>query len=350
MNKKVSLSVVIPIYGVEKYLRQCVDSVLAACEGIQAEVILVDDGGKDGCPAICDEYERRSAELGGTCEVRTIHKENGGYGSAVNTGFDLAQGEWISIVEPDDWVEKGIYTTLLSSGADQNVDIIKAKFQYVLPSGVIRSARYAEDIPLDRVFRIDDCPSLLSRHPSIWSAIYRRSFLRRYGIRMKEVPGAGWVDNPFLVQTMCQAHGICFKPVIVYNYRSIMDSVSELKGKWEIPYARMKDELAWFSKNKVASEVLCARYWPYVHYLWMMSKCALTDATIRGKVIHAVQDVSRELNWRAIVGSSVLSKNEKMAFWLYRHMPRFAILRIKYRTLGRVASVFLKVMGFFVLR
>ncbi len=349
MSKNVLLSVVIPIYGVDKYLRQCVDSVLAACDGIQSEVILVDDGGKDECPAICDEYDRMSRELGGACEIRTIHKENGGYGSAVNTGFDLAKGEWISIVEPDDWVEKGMYATLLSSGADQNVDIIKAKFQYVLPSGVIQNPRYGEEIPLDRVFRIDECPSLLSRHPSIWSAIYRRSFLRRCDIRMEEVPGAGWVDNPFLVQTMCQAHGICFKPVIVYNYRSIGDPFSELKGKWEIPYARMKDELAWFRDKPIPSDVLCCRYRAYLVYFWLMSACALARGECFSKVSCALQDVGRELNWGAIVESGVLDKSEKMMFWLYRHMPRWGILRFKNRLYGWGASGLTKIIGLFVL-
>ena len=349
-SRRICLSVVVPIFGVEQYLRQCVDSVLAACEGIPSQVILVDDGGIDGCPAICDEYERKNDGCGGRCEVVVIHKENGGYGSAVNAGFDLAKGEWISIVEPDDWVEKGMYATLLSGVAGEKVDIVKAKFQYVLPSGVIQIPEDWEGIPIDDVFRIEEYPDILARHPSIWSAIYRRTFLRRHDIRMREVPGAGWVDNPFLVQTMCLAHGICFKPTIVYNYRSTLDSLCELRGKWEMPYARMKDELAWFGNNKVPLEVLCARYRAYVHYLWLMSECALTDATIWSNVIHAVQDVSRELDWGAIVGSSVLSRTEKMAFWLYRHMPRFAILRIKYRPLGRVASVLLKIIGLFVLK
>lgn len=349
MSINVRLSVVIPIYGVEKYLRQCVDSVLAACEGIQSEVILVDDGGKDGCPAICDEYERMSRKLGGACEVRTIHKGNGGYGSAVNAGFDLAKGEWISIVEPDDWVEKGMYATLLSGTAENNIDIVKAKFQYVLPSGIVQIPKYWDDIPIDTTFRVDDYPDLLSRHPSIWSAIYRRAFLKLYNIRMKEVPGAGWVDNPFLVQTMCQAHGIRFKPAIVYNYRSIRDPFSELKGKWEIPYARMKDELAWFRDKTISPDVLCCRYRAYLVYLWLMSACSWKCDKVRRSIIGAVKDVSCELNWEAIVNSSVLCKSEKMAFWMYRHMPRFGTLRFKNRLYGWLASGLLKIIGLFVL-
>ncbi len=349
-DRMISLSVVIPVFGVEKYLHQCVDSVLAACDGIQSEVILVDDGGKDGCPAICDEYEKENKAHGGTCEVKVVHKDNGGYGSAVNAGFDLAQGEWISIVEPDDWVEKGMYASLLSFGAGEAIDIIKAKFQYVLPSGIVQVPNFWEGAPLGKIFRIDDYPALLCNHPSIWSAVYRRKFLIQNGIRMKEVPGAGWVDNLFLVQTMCLAKGIGFKEAIVYNYRSTRDSVGELGGKWEIPYARMKDELAWFRNNAVSATVLSTRYKAYVHYLWLMSKCGFVGEKVWRKVIHAVSDVSHELDWRMIVDSRVLSKNEKMAIWMYRHMPRFAILRVKYRSLGRVASVLLKVIGLFVLR
>ncbi len=262
-SKKVDLSVVIPVYGVETYLRQCVDSVLAACQGIRSEVILIDDGGKDGCPAICDAYERDAARRGGTCGVRVVHKANGGYGSAVNAGLDRAEGEWISIVEPDDWVEEGIYRTLLA-GAGGDADIVKGDFQYVLPSGEVQRAGRLHGIPPATPFKISDFPALLSGHPSIWSAIYRREFLNGFGIRMKEVPGAGWVDNPFFVQTACLARGIIARYEVVYNYRSMRNPVLELRGQWRIPHARMLDELAWFHAHEVASDVVCSRYRVYL--------------------------------------------------------------------------------------
>lgn len=90
------VSVIIPIYNVEDYLRQCVDSVLS--QNIpDMEIILVDDGSPDGCPKICDEYAAQDSR------IKVIHKENGGLSSARNAGIDVATGEYMMFMDSDDW-------------------------------------------------------------------------------------------------------------------------------------------------------------------------------------------------------------------------------------------------------
>ena len=95
--KKIMLSVIIPVYNVEKYLRKCVDSILLQ-DFANMEVILVDDGSPDNSGAICDEYAEKDAR------VKVIHKENGGVSSARNTGLDVAQGKYIAFVDSDDYL------------------------------------------------------------------------------------------------------------------------------------------------------------------------------------------------------------------------------------------------------
>ena len=90
------ISVVIPIYGVEKYLKSAVDSVLHQTY-TNLDIILVDDGSKDGCPAICDAYAAREAR------VRVIHKENGGLSDARNAGIAVAGGDYIAFLDSDDY-------------------------------------------------------------------------------------------------------------------------------------------------------------------------------------------------------------------------------------------------------
>ena len=93
------LSVIIPVYKVEKYLNRCVDSVLNQ-NFKDVEVILVDDGSPDGCPAICDEYAQKDDR------VKVIHKKNGGLSSARNAGIEIAQGEYLAFLDSDDaWAE-----------------------------------------------------------------------------------------------------------------------------------------------------------------------------------------------------------------------------------------------------
>lgn len=100
------ISVIVPIYGVEAYLNQCLDSLLNQTYK-NLEIILVDDGSPDGCPAICDEYATKDPR------VRVIHKENGGLSDARNAGIDVAQGEYIGFVDSDDWVMPDMYEYLL---------------------------------------------------------------------------------------------------------------------------------------------------------------------------------------------------------------------------------------------
>ena len=111
MNPKVS--VIVPVYRAEKYLRKCVESILAQTFR-DFEVILVDDGSPDGSGAICDEYAKKDPR------VRVFHKENGGVSSARNKGIDEARGEWVTFVDADDWLPENALTALYSmtSGVD----------------------------------------------------------------------------------------------------------------------------------------------------------------------------------------------------------------------------------------
>ena len=92
------ISIIIPVYNVEKFLPQCIDSILAQTYK-DFELILVDDGSPDGSPAICDSYAQRDER------VRVIHQKNAGVSAARNNGIEHAKSEWISFVDSDDWVE-----------------------------------------------------------------------------------------------------------------------------------------------------------------------------------------------------------------------------------------------------
>lgn len=106
MSKKVS--VIIPVYNVEKYLRRCVDSVLAQTYK-NLEVILVDDGSPDGCPQICDEYASRDSR------VTALHKKNGGLSSARNAALDCPlTGDYVTFVDSDDWIAPDTYEYAIS--------------------------------------------------------------------------------------------------------------------------------------------------------------------------------------------------------------------------------------------
>ena len=99
---KPEISIIVPVYQVEKYLNECIDSILAQTF-TDFELILVDDGSPDNCPALCDAAAKRDSR------VRVIHKQNGGVSTARNAGLDAAQGNWIAFVDSDDTVEPSIW-------------------------------------------------------------------------------------------------------------------------------------------------------------------------------------------------------------------------------------------------
>lgn len=119
------VSIIIPIYKTEKYLRRCLDSVVNQTYR-NLEIILVDDGSPDGCGKICDEYAARDGR------VKVIHQENAGPGAARNAGLDIATGEYISFVDSDDWVTSDMAEYAVKLAASENADIVS--LAYILTS------------------------------------------------------------------------------------------------------------------------------------------------------------------------------------------------------------------------
>ena len=224
------VSVIIPIYNVEKYLRECLESVINQTLK-DVEIICVDDGSPDNCPRICDEYAAHDNR------IKVIHKENGGYGSAVNRGLEYATGEYIGIVEPDDYIDSQKYDS----------DIVKSAYWEIFENEngdkIKKYAYWAHEIGLtDKPFKINDYPAFFYHHPSIWSCIYKRNFIYNNHIKFVEVKGGGWVDNPFQIITFCLADKINWSPMAYYNYRP-QSLGNSSKYRQRTPKMATKDEI-----------------------------------------------------------------------------------------------------------
>ena len=146
----IKLSIVVPIYGVEQYLRKCVDSLLAQdLSSSEYEIILVDDESPDACPQICNEYAT-------ICEnIRVIHRKNGGLSAARNSGIEIAQGEYIMFVDSDDYIELNVLGGLIAQVKRDNLDVLRYRLQYVNPqyevynpykSDPFRDNNYSEEV------------------------------------------------------------------------------------------------------------------------------------------------------------------------------------------------------------
>ncbi len=220
-TEKSLVSVIIPIYNVEGTLDACLSSIEAQTHH-ELEIICVNDGSTDGSAAIACAHAKRDGR------VVIIDKRNEGYGASCNRGLSIARGGWIAIVEPDDtvdptWVE-GLLACAAEHGGAQGVDVVKAAYWRVFPGldgqeTSVACPYHGRVRPPAQPFAVGDGIELMLHHPAIWSALYRRSYLAEQGIRFLEIPGAGWADNPFLVETLCRTSRIAYTDECGYRYR-----------------------------------------------------------------------------------------------------------------------------------
>lgn len=266
MEKQVKISVIVPIYNVEKYLKECIDSLLN--QTLQdIEIILLDDGGKDTCPQIIDEYAQKDSR------IVPVHKQNGGYGNTCNVGLEKASGEYVAILEPDDFIEPDMYETLYNEAKKDDADIVKSDFYkyYDIENekhkSLVKLCAENEKCPTES-FTIDQWPKFLALHPSIWTCIYKRSFLNENKIRFIEAPGAGWTDNPFQVQTMCLAKKIRYINKAFYYWRVLDKTDAKALKNYTLPFLRSDEIHAWLDNNNINNEsILSSLYERELSYI-----------------------------------------------------------------------------------
>ena len=173
MNSKPLVSIIIPVYNVEKYLDKCLDSVVNQTY-TNLEIILVDDGSPDRCPAICDEWKSRDSR------IKVIHQPNGGLSRARNAGLKIATGEFIGFVDSDDWIEPDMYETLLSTMLETGADIVVCNFycEEVNSDAFIQKPKS----PVIERYTAEEALKLLISektfiHPVVWNKLFRKHLL-----------------------------------------------------------------------------------------------------------------------------------------------------------------------------
>lgn len=212
-----TVSVVVPVYNMERYLEQCLDSLRSQnLEGL--EIICVDDGSRDSSPEILRRYAESDSRF------RIITKENSGYGATMNIGIAASTGEYVGIVEPDDFVEPGMFEFLYRNAKAHDLDISRCTFFYHdEATGEDTPERYPFVIK-DRVYAPRDKPETFYQQPADWVNIYRRSFLVDNGITFLETPGASFQDTSFLFKAYVKADRYLISDRPLYHYRQTESS------------------------------------------------------------------------------------------------------------------------------
>lgn len=221
------VSVIVPIYKVEKYLRQCIDSIInQSLKDI--EIILVDDGSPDNCPKICDEYKKIDSR------IKVIHKKNGGLSSARNAGMKIATGEYIGFVDSDDYIEHDMYEKMYSTAKEYDVDFVmsdyykvhennKTEVSTIIEGGIYDKNKIKNIIYPQLIMKenIDYGPLL-----AVWHCLYKNSFLKKNNIYFDEVVKYS-EDNLFSSIVGYKSERFYYmKGSYFYNYRYNPNSIS----------------------------------------------------------------------------------------------------------------------------
>lgn len=234
------ISVIVPIYGIDKYLGICIESIInQTYENL--EIILVDDGSPDRCPEICDLYARKDPR------IKVIHKENGGLVSARKAGVQASTGEYIGYVDGDDWIGPGFYQSLYSSIAESHADVAIAGFSRDLFSkcqtmlNAVPSGIY-EGETLKTVYgtMISDGP--FYRHgitTYVWNKLFKRDRLLPRQLAVDERITIG-EDAAVVYPLLLDCRRVCITDNCAYHYRQREDSMLKKSGDFHREAERLK--------------------------------------------------------------------------------------------------------------
>lgn len=240
MTESTKISVIVPIYKIERYLRQCIDSILAQTF-TDFELLLIDDESPDGCPAICDEYTKKDAR------IRTFHKPNGGVASARNCGLDNAKCEWIMYIDGDDWIEPTYIEELYNAAIKNDADIAICGFHFAYEDG-----RYIEEHPTlwDNNKSASLNQYIASTWTTVWGSIHKSSLYKDNGIRSPK--NITFCEDFHLMVRLCHfAKKVVSIDRPLYNYRQQSSSIMHsLNNKTWIDELTAYKEIIDFFRNQ----------------------------------------------------------------------------------------------------
>lgn len=220
-----AVSVITPVYNVARYLPECLDSLLSQ-RLKDIEFICINDGSTDDSPGILKSYSSRDPR------IVVIDKENSGYGASMNKGMDAARGEYVGIVESDDFASPKMFKKLYSFAKRHDCDVVKSNYFEHDDSGD-REIRLYDAFPYRRVFDPRRIPSVMRVVPTIWAGLYRRSMLVDNGIRFNETPGASFQDTSFVQKTWMASRRAALLKDAFLHYR-VDNSGSSVKSSTKV--------------------------------------------------------------------------------------------------------------------
>ncbi len=265
---EVAISVLVPIYNTENYLRQALDSLVAQTFQ-DFEVLCINDGSTDGSRGIIQEYLDKDSRF------KVIDKENSGYGASMNRGIREARGEYIAILEPDDFFEPNALELLHGMASANDADVAKANYWFYWSQGQKNQLIEACKAPeFGKPFNPRDYQEVFFTIPSIWSAIYRRAMLLENRVSFLETAGASYQDMGFQFKVWCAAGKVVMSNEAILHYRQDNESSSVNDSKKAMCVVKELNSCEQFIQDDPDKESLAKVLYRlrYDSYMWNFAR------------------------------------------------------------------------------
>lgn len=315
------ISIIVPIYKVEKFLRKCIDSIINQTYK-NIEIILVDDGSPDSCGVICDEYEKEDNR------IRVIHKKNGGLSEARNYGIEASIGKYIMFVDSDDYIDKNMCERLLSIAQRYDTDItmceiyeISGMQKYISPiSNLERNKIFNGDIVMKEFFLRYSTELYAS-----WNKLYKRElFFSENNIRF---PVGELYEDMFIEYKLYNlSKRIIIIPDKLYYYIQRKDSITGTK----CTIKHINSRLNYIKTLKNFFENVDADIKKYVEVAILRAKIEVISSSIKDN-IYSIKDIKKYIRNELVFYN--IRKNKKVNIFI---LIKYYLLRAK--------------MGFFIMR
>lgn len=312
------ISVIVPIYKVEKYLRKCIESILSQTY-TNLEIILVDDGSPDKCGEICDEYEKKDSR------IKVIHKKNGGLSDARNAGLDIMAGNYVAFVDSDDWIEPQMYEHLLAKLHYFHADISIGGVSCDLDdNGIINTEKIVsyDSAPFSEG-NVETMHRFFTTSWAAWDKLYKADLFRDIRYPVGEINE----DEAIVLQLLSKCTRVCYTNEVFYHYMRRPSSGSITAANFSVK------KLAWQAHCRDNLEFVQAHYPSLVSdaaaryrgsLLWSLTEIALSDEDYTGEtqaLLSALQSQKK-----LFCAAPFSYRQDRLRMWLLLHVP-FSVYR-----------------------
>lgn len=313
------ISVIVPVYNAEKYLKQCIDSILAQSKD-NIEIIIVDDGSTDASPQIIDNYSANNER------IRVIHQENMGVGTARANGIDASSGTYIGWVDADDLIKSNMFETLYQLAQNENADYVYCDYDY-FPERVTTKSKWFKEYKGVRDGEFID------RNTQCWNTLVRKDLYEKVNITqlLKEFGEYSWIA------AMIHAKKIAFTRNKLYLYRVGHESLSGGRFEGRVKYYRKCVELSKNLKKIIHNTKYEEQLDTYFDYRYIYSLFLLLLVAARNNDKTEYDNAKEELNKMKYKNNPYLSTFVSNSYGFLKSFVIIRIMPLNYFVANKIA-------------